>query len=45
MLENGECNIMVMIETAQPNDAVVIKDIVRGQTDLAYDKIKSIEVD
>lgn len=45
MLENGECNIMVMIETAQPNDAVVIKDIVRGQTDLAYDKIKIIEVD
>ena len=45
MLENGECNIMVMLETAQPNDAVVIKDIVRGQTDLAYDKIKIIEVD
>lgn len=45
MLENGECNIMVMIETAQPNDTVVIKDIVRGQTDLTYDKIKIIEVD
>lgn len=45
MIENGECNVMVMIETAQPNDAVIIKDIVRGQTDIAYDKIKIVEVD
>ena len=43
-LENDSCNVMVVIELAQPNDAIVIQDIVRGQTDLPNDKIKIVPV-
>lgn len=44
VLENDQCSVMVKISLAQPNDAVIIKDIVHAQTGLSYDAIKIIEM-
>ena len=44
ILEDGTCNIIVKIGMAQPNDAVIIKDIVHTQTGLDYGDIKIIEL-
>jgi stage III sporulation protein AH len=42
-LENSECSVVVRIKDSSQNNAIVIKDIVAGQSGVAYDKIKIIE--
>lgn len=42
-LNNGQCSVVVKTKAATQNDAVVIQDIVAGQTGLSFDKIKIIE--
>jgi len=42
-LQNSECSVVVRIKDSSQNNAIVIKDIVAGQADVAYDKIKIIE--
>ena len=42
-LQNGECNVVVKVKESDPNNAVVIKDIVAGQAGVTYDKIKIVE--
>lgn len=42
-LQNGECNVVVKVKESDPNNAVVIKDIVAGQAGVSYDKIKIVE--
>ena len=44
IIEGDQCSVMVKIQMAQPNDAVIIKDIVHTQTGIEYDAIKIIEV-
>jgi stage III sporulation protein AH len=43
-LQNGECNVVVKVKEASQNNAIVIKDIVKGQTGIAYDKIKIVTI-
>lgn len=42
-LNDKECSVVVKTKAASQNDAVVIQDIVAGQTGLSYDKIRIIE--
>ena len=41
-LENGACSVLVQTDLEQPNDGVVIRDIVMDQTGLTSDKIKIV---
>lgn len=43
-LQNSECSVVVKTKDSSPNNAVMIKDIVAGQSGVAYDKIKIVEV-
>lgn len=42
-LQNGECKCGGEGQGTDPNNAVVIKDIVAGQAGVTYDKIKIVE--
>ena len=42
-LENGECSVVVKTDGLLPNEAIAIKDIIGGQSGVAYDKIKIVE--
>ena len=43
-IENGECSVVVKTtDSSSQEDAIVIQDIVTGQTGLTFDKIKIIE--
>ena len=42
-IENGECSVVVRTKDSSQEDAIVIQDIVTGQTGLPFDKIKIIE--
>ena len=42
-LQNSECSIVVKTNGLLPNEAIAIKDIVNGQSKVAYDKIKIVE--
>lgn len=43
-IQNGECSVVVRTkESSSQEDAIMIKDIVTGQTGLPFDKIKIIE--
>lgn len=42
-LENGECSVVVQTDGLLPNEAIAIKDIIGGQSGVAYDKIKIVE--
>lgn len=43
-IQNGECSVVVKTKSASSQeDAIVIQDIVTGQTGLSFDKIKIIE--
>lgn len=39
-LQNNECSVVVKSKDSSQNNAIVIKDIVSGQSGVAYDKIK-----
>ena len=43
-LQNSECSVVVKIKDSSQNNAIVIKDIVAGQSGISYDKIKIVEV-
>lgn len=43
-LQNNECSVVVKIKDSSQNNAIVIKDIVAGQSGISYDKIKIVEV-
>ena len=42
-LQNGECSVVVKIKESNQNNAIVIKDIVSGQSGVTYDNIKIVE--
>ncbi|HEX3017726.1 MAG TPA: SpoIIIAH-like family protein [Caproicibacter sp.] len=42
-INNGQCSVVVKTKANAESDAVVIQDIVAGQTGLSFDKIKIIE--
>lgn len=42
-LQNSECSIVVRSDGLLPNEAIAIKDIISGQSGVAYDKIKIVE--
>lgn len=42
-LQNGECTVVVQTQESNQNNAIVIKDIVTGQSGVSSDKIKIIE--
>ena len=42
-LEDGECSVVAKTKTTSQDDAIVIRDIIAGQTGLSYDKIKIVE--
>lgn len=42
-IQNGECNIVVNPNTLNESYAVAIRDIVSGQSGIAFDKIKIVE--
>lgn len=42
-IENGECDVVVQPKGTAQDDAIIIKDIVSGQSGISYDKIKIIE--
>jgi stage III sporulation protein AH len=42
-LGSDQCSVVVKTKTAAQSDAVVIQDIVSGQTGLSFDKIRIIE--
>ena len=42
-IEDNGCNVIVKTKTAEQDDAIIINDIVSGQTGLSYDKIKIVE--
>lgn len=42
-LNNNQCSVIVKTKTNSQDDAVVIQDIVAGQTGLSFDKIRIIE--
>ncbi|HHV32113.1 SpoIIIAH-like family protein [Caproiciproducens sp. LBM24188] len=39
-IQNGECSVVVKSKDADQKSAIVIKDIVSGQSGISYDKIK-----
>jgi hypothetical protein len=39
-IQNGECSVVVKSKDSAQNDAIIIKDIVAGQSGISYDKIK-----
>ncbi len=43
-LQNGECSVVVRTKDSSQNNAIIIKDIVAGQSGVSYDKIKIVEV-
>lgn len=43
-IQNSECSVAVKMNDSTQNNAIVIKDIVSGQSGIAYDKIKIVEV-
>nr|WP_319487966.1 SpoIIIAH-like family protein [uncultured Caproiciproducens sp.] len=43
-LQNSECSVVVKTTDSSQNNAIVIKDIVAGQSGITYDKIKIVEV-
>lgn len=43
-LQNGECSVVVKTKEASQNNAIVIKDIVAGQTGISYEKIKIVTI-
>ncbi|HEX2986409.1 MAG TPA: SpoIIIAH-like family protein [Caproiciproducens sp.] len=43
-LQNNECSVVVKTKDTSQNNAIVIKDIVSGQSGVPYDKIKIVEV-
>ena len=42
-LEENGCSVIVKTKAAEQDDAIIINDIVSGQTGLSYDKIKIVE--
>ena len=42
-LQNSECSVVVRSDGLLPNEAIAIKDIIGGQSGVAYDKIKIVE--
>lgn len=42
-IQNGECSVIVSPGNLNENSAVVIRDIVSGQSGIPYDKIKIVE--
>ena len=42
-LQNSECSVVVRSDGLLPNEAIPIKDIIGGQSGVAYDKIKIVE--
>lgn len=42
-IDNGECSVVVKTNSGTQDDAIIIKDIVSGQTGISYDKIKIVE--
>lgn len=42
-IEDNGCNVIVKTKAAEQDDAIIINDIVSGQTGLSYDKIKIVE--
>lgn len=42
-LQNKECSVVVKSNGLLPNEAIAIKDIINGQSGVAYDKIKIVE--
>lgn len=45
MIQNDECSIIISNKKLDENDAVIIKDVIVGQTGLTCDNIKIIESD
>ncbi|QEY33956.1 SpoIIIAH-like family protein [Caproiciproducens galactitolivorans] len=43
-IQNSECSVAVKTNELTQNNAIVIKDIVSGQSGISYDKIKIVEV-
>lgn len=43
-IQNAECNVVVKTNDSTQNNAIVIKDIISGQSGISYDKIKIVEV-
>ena len=43
VIQNGECSVIVSGKLQNESDAVVIQDIVAGQTDFSPEKIKIVE--
>lgn len=43
-IQNSECSVAVKTNDLTQNNAIVIKDIVSGQSGISYDKIKIVEV-
>lgn len=43
-LQNGECTVVVQTAESNQSNAIVIKDIVAGQSGVSYDKIKIVEL-
>ena len=43
ILGDGECSVVAKTKTSEQDDAIVIRDVVAGQTGLPYDKIKIVE--
>ena len=42
-LQNGECTVVVQTSESNQSNAIVIKDIVAGQSGVSYDRIKIVE--
>lgn len=42
-LQNGECSVVAKTKSPSQEDAILIRDIVAGQSGLSYDKIKIVE--
>lgn len=42
-IQNGECSVVVKPKGTAQDDAIIIKDIISGQSGITYDKIKIIE--
>lgn len=42
-LQDGECSVVAKTKASSQDDAIVIRDIIAGQTGLSYDNIKIVE--
>ena len=42
-IQNGECSVIVGSGSLDENSAIVIRDIVSGQSGIPYEKIKIVE--